>query len=397
MKNLLVTALSLPLYCATPAASGMSGEWSGVIASEMRLFMEEAQYKQQSDESLSISTNVDYYRDWSDGDQRFALSAFYRHDSADNERSHSDIRELYWRKRADNINIYLGVRKIFWGSAETVHLVDIINQEDLVENFDGEDKLGQPMINISMENDWGTFEVFSLLGFRERTFPGKEGRLHGELSVDTDNPLYQSDRKDKHVDYAIRWSQVLGDWDVGLSHFYGTSRDPILLASSQGNKLIPYYPLINQSGVDIQATLGAWLLKLEAISIDEKKAGRSNALVAGGEYTIVGIADSTADLGWLAEYQYDDRRGNRRTSAQNDLAIGARLTLNDMNDTKLLFLIVYDLDYQSRFISLEASHRLSNNWAIESEIRLFNHISEQDILWAFKDENYLQVEIKRFF
>ena len=47
-----------------------------------------------------------------------------------------------------NLDAY-GVRRVFWGVAESNHLVDVINQTDAIENPDQEDKLGQPMLNLA--------------------------------------------------------------------------------------------------------------------------------------------------------------------------------------------------------------------------------------------------------
>ena len=44
----------------------------------------------------------------------------------------------------------LGLRKVYWGVTESQHLVDVINQTEGVENLDGEDKLGQPMLNLAL-------------------------------------------------------------------------------------------------------------------------------------------------------------------------------------------------------------------------------------------------------
>ena len=65
---------------------------------------------------------------------------------------------------------------MFWGVTELRHLVDIINQTDLVENLDGEQKLGQPMVQLTLLKDWGTLDFFAMPYFRERTFTGPDGR-----------------------------------------------------------------------------------------------------------------------------------------------------------------------------------------------------------------------------
>ena len=76
-----------------------------------------------------------------------------------------------------------------WGVTETNHRVDIINQTDFTEGFDGEEKLGQPMIKISFERPWGLLDVYALLGFRERNFSGTKGRLRLPLSINEKNSL----------------------------------------------------------------------------------------------------------------------------------------------------------------------------------------------------------------
>lgn len=59
-----------------------------------------------------------------------------RWDLEDSERTHVDLRELYWRRSFASADLYIGLRKLFWGVTESVHLVDVVNQTDLVENTD---------------------------------------------------------------------------------------------------------------------------------------------------------------------------------------------------------------------------------------------------------------------
>ena len=70
---------------------------------------------------------------------------FARLDQYDDRRTHADIRELYWQTYNNNWEFSFGFKKVFWGKTESVHLVDIINQTDAVESFDGEAKLGEFM------------------------------------------------------------------------------------------------------------------------------------------------------------------------------------------------------------------------------------------------------------
>ncbi|WP_444895931.1 hypothetical protein [Microbulbifer sp. SSSA005] len=394
MANRKILTL-LPLLAALSHMAG-ANELSGYAGLEARAFTADPLDSAQSDAGLSASLNLEYYRDFDDGNQRVVASVFGRWDSEDSDRNHADLGELYWWKAYDSFELYAGVRKVFWGVTETVHLVDVINQDDALENIDGEDKLGQPMINLLMERDWGTLEVYGLLGFRERQFAGREGRLRTPLPVDEDAAVYQSDREEKHIDWALRYSHVLGDWDLGLSHFSGTNRDPLLLLTEDG-LLAPYYAQIDQTGVDIQTTRGDWLWKFEAISFKPRGEDRQTAAVGGFEYTFYGIGETVSDLGVLMEYQFDDRTGPWSTASQNDIAIGARYALNNTQDTELLFAVSTDLDNGSRFSNLELTHRLNDRWLIEAEARFFGNADEEDPTYNLRNDDYFQLELRRYF
>ncbi|PCI00376.1 MAG: hypothetical protein COB76_03740, partial [Alphaproteobacteria bacterium] len=222
---------------------------SGFVGMETRIFSQSPKHDgQKNGPELSMIFNPEFR--YSAGDHRFSFIPFYRHDSRDDERSHFDVREAYWLYLADDWEILTGVNKVFWGVTESRHLVNIINQNDGVEDLDGEDYLGQPMVNIATQTDFGRLSFYALPGFRERTFAGASGRLRAASPVDTNNAIYESSAGDKHVDVAVRWSHYFGDWDVGLSHFYGTGREPRLIENAAGTKFDPYYDIINQTGLD---------------------------------------------------------------------------------------------------------------------------------------------------
>ena len=153
-------AAAAALLACTVSAPAHGGEWSGEIAAEGRFFFSDALDPAQHNANLSVYFEPEFYHDWDDGDQRFAVTAFFRHDAGDDERSHVDLRELYWRKTINQFELSIGLRKVFWGVTESAHLVDIINQTDGVENIDTEDKLGQPMIDLRWVSDYGNFDFF---------------------------------------------------------------------------------------------------------------------------------------------------------------------------------------------------------------------------------------------
>lgn len=389
----LLSTVFLVLFCA----SAVAGDWSGYAAAEYRAFTESAVDSRQEDNNVSFSAEPEFYHSWNDGKDSFTFVPFVRWDAHDSERTHVDIRELVWIHAAREWELRLGVSKVFWGVAESQHLVDIINQTDSVENLDGEDKLGQPMVNLTLIKDWGVVDLFVLPGFRERTFPGEEGRFRSQPKIE-DNAQYESSAEEKHVDFAVRWSQTFDDWDVGLSHFYGTSREPTVtpVVTAGGLKLVPFYELINQTGLDVQATFDEWLWKLEVIH----RSGQGetfNAMTGGFEYTFVGVLDSAADFGVIAEYLYDDRGTGPNVLFDNDVFIGGRLAMNDAASSELLFGLVNDVHTSSRFYNIEASRRLGASWVLSLEARFISNPSPDSLLYPLRQDDVIQLELARHF
>jgi hypothetical protein len=383
-------------------------EFRGNVAVEYRQFFEDASYDDQFNNNVSLSAQPEYFHQWDNGDQLIAFTPYVRIDQHDEERTHFDIRELTWLGVYHFGELRLGIRKVFWGVTESQHLVDIVNQTDLVENLDGEDKLGQPMINAAFIQDWGTVDLFVLPGFRERTFAGKHGRPRNQFVVDKDLTEYESSEEQQHIDFAARYFHYIGAWEFGISHFNGTSRDPNLspTINAQGEIVLkPFYPLINQTSLDVQAIISNWLLKLEAISRggQDKDYGRYAAATGGFEYTIVGIFQSIADLGIISEYLYDERGGDADPGTfmaspfQNDLMLGARLAFNDVQSTEVLAGLIVDLDHGDRFYNLEAERRLGDAWKLSLEARIFTHIHPANPLYDIRKDDYAQLNVEWFF
>ncbi|HEY9052905.1 MAG TPA: hypothetical protein VIQ03_15245 [Gammaproteobacteria bacterium] len=390
---LVISALFITSY-------SQAAEWRGNISGQLRYFLHEplAQNTEQHNNYLSISAQPEFYHSWDNDDQSITATPFVRIDQYDNERSHADIRELVWRNTFEDWQLKAGISKVYWGVTESQHLVDVINQTDLVENIDGEDKLGQPMIQANIERDWGNIDLFILPGFRERTFADIEGRPRTYPYVDTDQAQYESSDKDRHIDYAVRFFKYLGEWEIGLSYFDGTSREPIFNTGTKNSQLvlIPYYPLMQQAGISAQATTEEWLWKLEIIQrnwIAEDYV----ALTGGLEYTFVGVFDSNADIGWVAEYLYDNRDENATSFFENDVMIGLRLAMNDMQSTEALLGIIVDMDSNESLISLEASRRLGNNWKLEVELRMFQHVDTNNLMSHLRKDDFIVMEMGYYF
>ncbi len=404
MKRLLISSLLTTALLNQPVSAA---QWSGYVQGQYRYFFEDPLNPIQHNSYLSAAVEPEFYHNWSGGDQSVNAILFYRVDEYDDNRTRGDIRELSWTGVYDEFEVTAGISKVFWGVAETQHLVDIVNQTDLVENVDGEDKLGQPMIKLSTVRDWGTVDFLTLFGFRERTFPGPEGRPRPEVIINTDvDPIYTFSAGQDHIDWALRYSHYIGEWEFGLSYFSGVDRTPSDFAPIQTTPggiplvVVPVYSLINQVGIDGQAFFGDWTWKLEAIN-KEFRSGRRDGShnfksVFGFEYTWVGFTGGASDLGFVVEHHYSDGEA-QETIFDNDLATALRFVLNDAQSTELLAGLITDADTHTVAGFIEASRRLGESWTLEAQLRTNSGTTIGSPLFSFRFDNFAQIDLAYHF
>jgi hypothetical protein len=210
---------------------------------------------------------------------------------------------------------------------------------------------------------------------------------------------YQSSDEQSHIDYAFRYSQIFDDLDLGLTWFKGTNRNPILTPAVNSNGLailIPTYNQMTQLGLDLQLMVEAWTWKLELIH-RETSDDSFEASTMGFEYTFYAVFESDINIGTLAEYSYDNRSPSERGVFDRDLLIGARLAFNDAQSTDMLIGLVIDTEKQSRTFRIEGSRRLGDSWKGTIEVQVFSYIDKSDVLASFSRDDYLLLELARYF
>lgn len=355
--------------------------------------------------NLSLYVQPEFLWRWNQGQTSLKFVPYSRIDQHTLGKSDTDIRELLWRQAYNDWQLSIGIGKVFWGVTEFNHLVDVINQTDLVEGIDGEEKLGQPMLNLSVIKDWGALDLFVLPGFRERPFTGAKGRRSTGVPVDTDRVVYESPDGDHHIDFALRWSDAFRYFDFGAYAFKGTNRDPMFNLHPQWvtnpDQQTTYIAVANylqmtQLGIDFQGVAGNWVFKLEALW---RKTSQNHFTAAqwGIEYTLLNALSSDSDVGLLVEYGWDERGKQSLSVFQNDLFFGARVSFNDLNSKQLLCGLAYDQDYYSHSASIEYSQRLFKSGKLSLAGRLFRSKSPQDVLNPTAADDYIELTYEYFF
>lgn len=407
LKASITALLGFWVGLATVHAEG----WDWELGVEYRHLPQNLVYGGESD-TLAGRVRLSRIEEWNQGSDLLEFDGFYRWSEADSQRSHGDIQDLAWIHVGDDWELRTGFRTVFWGVTEFQHLVDIINQKDFVERIDGEARLGQPMVNLSLVQPWGILDLFALVGFRERTFAGSDGWPRGPLVVADKGEQYESSRENKRVDFALRWSQTLDSLELAVSYFSGTSREPEFHQTNADGQWIPYYPIIDQLGVEALYIVDLWILKLEAISRSGMKNGRYMGATLGFEYTYEGVFDSVSDLGVVVEYNFDERGLSAPATyfMENDLSLGLRWALNDEASSVLLVGMIYDHKVNEKVILVEASRRLGAHWKLNLDATFFSSHSPPPLdvyLDGDHDPNYklainshndlIQLELIRYF
>ncbi len=377
-------------------------EFKGNLEIEQRHYTKAVHHTDQEQNFTSVASELEFGLYSHSGRHAVIVKPFGRYDQHDHERSHVDLREAKYRYVRGAYEITAGADKEFWGVTEFLHLVDIINQTDNVEGIDGEQKLGQPMIKFSAAQAWGTLTTYYLPMFRIRQYVDpKTGRPSTGIVVDDNTTLFESKDKRTNEDYAIRYANAFGSFDIGLSWFDGTARAPRFIPTKRLYNAMPimhaYYPLQTQAGLDAQATLGSWLLKLEATQSEQEKI-TTNRATGGVEYTFYNLLTSGTDLGLVLEYMWDERELAAPHPFGNDVGIGLRWSANDTQSTSVLLGGIIDTDTDTTAVSLEAERRIANNFKLIIEARAQDKIGKGDKLAAaVADEDFIRLRLSWYF
>lgn len=419
-----LSRLALGLVLASPMLA-QALEWRGELGSDAFVFAEQGA-EGQARTSAALTLTGELWHDISAA-QRISLSPLLRADSRDSRRHRIDLREAFWSLQQGRTQWQAGVRQVFWGVTEGLHLVDIVNQTDHAGSLDGEQKLGQPLLGLLHEQGAHSVGLYLLPGARERRFSGEDGRLRLPLVVDRHQTTYESARENRRLDAAMRWQYNPGALRLGLSAFSGTAREPELRPVIDMSQIVfsgavpvgfapgytpvlqAHYPLLRQLGLDLQYTQGDLLWKLEAV---QRNGGTQNhqAAAAGLEYTQVGVADSRTDIGWLLEYLHDSRDANASTPFEHDVLLGWRFAFNNEGSSELLASVIVDVHTQERLFSLEGRHRLRDDLRLGLELRQFGHTPPPQTAFDFvfapdgehklrplAADDYLRLELSWFF
>ncbi len=350
--NLLLTSLSLS-FTPTVFAYWQAEGFVGLTAD---LYKDDAQAGQCCDTLANRALIAPRFLWWNDSGWAATFSPYVEYEFQ-SEEGFINLRETNVTYAGGNIEWLLGYSVIYWGVTEVYQPVNVVNQYDGRIALGYEEKMGQPMLQARWLPDWGDVQMLLLPFHQPRQFrkPNQRRTLTKPVS---DDVIYSDG--EHHLDSAIRigfWQDAL---DVGISAFYGNSREPLLIERS--NDWQASYAQIFQLGSELQWTQDDILLKWEGTY----KSGEGKdylTLVTGFEYSVYGFSFSQGTLGLIAEYAWDNRDSHAPpTIYNNDVFLGVRWQANDIQDTEFLLSGLFDLEQTSPIYKLTASGRVNEHW-----------------------------------
>lgn len=367
--------------------------FSGFQRGEFRYFTKKGVFPEQKQSFFSTVFQPEFIAYRNSDKLTLKFVGFMRLEQHNTHRTHADIRELYLQKTWKNWDFSFGVKNIFWGVTESNHLVDIVNQYDLLEGWTVEEKLGQPMFHASTFVLNGNLEVIITLMNRGMKFPENEGRFRLPFSLDHDNTNFEGGKYNPGL--AIRWSTTFSIFDVGLSFYHGNSRLPQFLQSTEQTIRLNYLQL-DHLGIELQAVVGPMILKAE--SIYQKRSNDDVfAFTSGVEYTFGNLFNSGVELGLFAEYSYDERREEQITGLDDDFFIGSRLSINNSKSTELSVGLIKDRRKGTEVYTGNVSSRIAQNWKVNAEFRFYSIINQEDILYAVRQDSFIGISLTYYF
>ena len=122
------------------------------------------------------------------------------------------------------------------------------------------------------------------------------------------------------------------------------------------------------------------------------------AAVMGGEYTFYSVFGSTADVGLLAEWNYDERgrRALPRRSPlklDNDFFVGMRLAFNDVESTEIAVAFVTDASRATHNLGVEFDRRLFDQWSLHLESSVILSMDPAELQYVGRRDSFFEFNL----
>lgn len=165
-----------------------------------------------------------------------------------------DLREFYLTQNAAQYSLKLGRQQVVWGKTDGLRLLDVINPLDLREFL--LDEFVDSRIPLWMVNsEWYIgdnslqFLVIPQLKFDRLAKPGGRFYFAPDVPAGIQTQTLETKTPEKSSNnwqYALKWAQQVGDWDLTFNGIYGWSSDPVYFYQFKNLSTIEFQPEIRR-------------------------------------------------------------------------------------------------------------------------------------------------------
>ena len=114
MRHRIATIAAVALLGLAHAAVAAKGTFSGYVGAELRGFPDEPQFPGQFEGfQPSLIASPEYRYRTANNKNHFAIVPFLRIDGRDDERTHFDLREAFWRRVGSDWELLIGVSSAY--------------------------------------------------------------------------------------------------------------------------------------------------------------------------------------------------------------------------------------------------------------------------------------------
>jgi hypothetical protein len=212
---------------------------------------------------MTVEPDIDFYSN--DHNYSCHFQANFKRTNISKSSDYDAVKEGYCDYFTQDFLLLFGFNTEFWGVAESHNTVNILNQVNLKEGFDSDERLGVFMIKGTYNLNLGEFSYYYLPKPDRVDYPDNDIRWSYIPDGINILPAVYDNNADKNSGiHILRYRGNIEAWEYALYLYHGLSRDAVLKPTSTEFSVRPHYYIMTQYALEAQYTGDGLLLKLES-------------------------------------------------------------------------------------------------------------------------------------
>lgn len=310
----------------------------------------------------------------------------------------ADARKAQLSYEGRNAAVQVGMVDMPWGFLNAENLVNIVNARDLVADYQGDVRLGQPGARFEyFGRSWSLSLFGSPLARKTRLNEGRDRYRLTDLRLANED--FEHGQVSPQLGARFYWRR--DRFELALFQYTGHGDEPEfrpILGNRGPVGVEPRYRHIYQSGVAGQYTIGPYILRSETIY---RRGQSGEPFFAGGLGIERNFVRAIADQGDIVTYLegYLDGRPDSAPveSFDNDIAVGANFRFRDLRGTVLDTRLVWDWRRDSALVDITFERRIGSKFELEASASVPLMAGDDPALRPIRRDQAVMISLSRFF